>query len=71
MAKAKKKATVKRAAPKKVVKHKSHKHYFLNKNHAGTGVYWYGIHIHHIGLGVAAAGTLVLVLMLQAGMLSL
>lgn len=70
MAKIKAKTTkIRKATPKKPAKYKAHKHYFLNKNHAGTGVYWYGIHIHHVGLGVAAAGTLVLVLMLLNGII--
>lgn len=33
--------------------------------HTDEGVFWYGIHIHHVGLGVAAIGTLVLVLLVQ------
>lgn len=36
----------------------------IGKNPVGNDVYWYGIHIHHIGLGVAALGTLIVVLLI-------
>jgi hypothetical protein len=35
------------------------------RNHSGNGVYWYGIHIHHIALGVASIGTVVLFLLVS------
>ena len=37
-------------------------------NYTGNGVYWYGLHIHHIGLGVAAVGTLMIVILLNQTM---
>lgn len=69
MAKVKKKtAPAKRVTARKVAKHKTRTRHLID-NPAGTGVYWYGIHIHHVGLGVAAAGTLVLVLALVVGII--
>ena len=57
----------KKTIAKKAVKHTVSKK-FLGRNHTGNGVYWYGIHIHHIGLGVAAIGTLVIVLLAMQGL---
>lgn len=36
-----------------------------SRNLTGNGVYWYGIHIHHIGLGVAAIGTIMIVILMR------
>lgn len=52
----------KKTSAKKSVKHTKKSSF---REHREDGVYWYGIHVHHVGLGVAAVGTLVIVLLVQ------
>ncbi|HSW87642.1 MAG TPA: hypothetical protein VLG12_00595 [Candidatus Saccharimonadales bacterium] len=54
-----KKITAKKKAPKRS----------SARMHTEEGIFWYGVHIHHIGLGVAAVGTLVFVLLIQQNIL--